>query len=95
MAGGACVTREVHDRGHAWAGAGGMHGWGHVWQGTCMAGACVAGEHAWQGGVRGQGACVAREKAISAGGTHPTGMHSCLENNSKPIFQSKLLQSIY
>ena len=86
---------------HVWPGrcmTGRMHG--RV-LGACMAGdmcgkgACVAGEHAWQGGVRGQGACVAKEKAISAGGTHPTGMHSCLGNNSKPIFQSKLLQSIY
>ena len=39
-------------------------------------GACVAG------GVHGRGACmavgrVARETAIAAGGTHPTGMHYC------------------
>ena len=31
-------------------------------------GACVAGE----------GACMAGERATAAGGTHPTGMHSCL-----------------
>ena len=56
--------------------AGGIHG-----RGTCMAGGhawsgglYVAGEHAWQG------ACVAGETAIAAGGTHPTGMHSCSFN---------------
>ena len=30
------------------------------------------------GGVRGSRACVAGETATAAGGTHPTGMHSCL-----------------
>ena len=30
------------------------------------------GGYAWQGG-----ACVAGEMATEAGGTHPTGMHSC------------------
>ena len=61
--------------------------WGvHTWQGTCMA----KGKHAWQRGcawqgacvaegecMAGGGACVAGETAIAAGGTHPTGMHSC------------------
>ena len=28
-------------------------------------------------GVRGSRACVAGEMATAAGGTHPTGMHSC------------------
>ena len=47
-------------------------GGGHVWQGDVH-----AGGHAWQG------ACVAHLPADtmtygqSAGGTHPTGMHSC------------------
>ena len=68
---GACVPG-----GHAWQGAcmsravhgrgcawqGGMHGGGHVWQGV----------HGWVAG----GVCVAGETA-AAGGTHPTGMHSC------------------
>ena len=35
------------------------------------------GGHAWQGGVRGKGTCVAGERATAADGTHPTGMHSC------------------
>ena len=50
-------------------------------------GACMAGDHAWQGdmhrkeggacmagGMRDRGACV---MATAASGTHPTGMHSC------------------
>ena len=48
-----------------------MHGRG----GACVAGgrrACVAG------GMHGRGACVAGKMAIAAGGTHPTGMHSCI-----------------
>ena len=32
---------------------------------------CMAGGHAWQG------VCVTGETATVAGGTHPTGMHSC------------------
>ena len=41
---------------------GGVHDRGYAWQGVCVAG----------------GACMAGETAIAAGGTHPTGMHSCL-----------------
>ena len=68
--------------GHAWRGAcmaGGMHGEGMHGRGACVVeGACMAGGHAWshmhtppptpQDTV---GQCM--------GGTHPTGMHSCLE----------------
>ena len=36
-------------------------------KGVCMA-----------GGMCGRGACVAGEKGTTANGTHPTGMHSCL-----------------
>ena len=52
-------------------------------QGACVAGgACMAGGHAWQGVCMARGTCVARacvagETATAAGGTHPTGMHSC------------------
>ena len=61
---------------------GGVRGKGRVCgKGVCMAkGAgmagevCMAGAHVWQLG----GACVAGEMATAAGGTHPTGMHSCL-----------------
>ena len=50
--------------------AGGMHGR----RGACVTegGVCVAG------GMHGRVACVAGETATAAGGTHPTGMHSCL-----------------
>ena len=67
---------------------------GHAWQGVCMVGACMpGGMHgrgcAWQRGVHGGGICdrrhswlgvcgVAGEMATAVGGTHPTGMHSCL-----------------
>ena len=58
----------------------------HVWQedicskGACMAGgvhvrACVHG--AWCGACR-AGGVHKGETAIEAGGTHPTGTHSCL-----------------
>ena len=51
-----------------------MHGKGFVWSGVCM-----AGGHAWLG------ACMPRMPPPTlqdmvgqcAGGTHPTGMHSC------------------
>ena len=43
--------------------------WGHVWWG---------GGHAWQGACM-AGGCVAGETAIAAGGTHPTGMHTCYQ----------------
>ena len=72
---------------HAWQGGGGMccrgacmvrrwgvHGRGHVWQGrgVCMVGGmCGRGVHGGGGGMR------AGETATEAGGTHPTGMHSC------------------
>ena len=55
-----------------------------AWQGVYMAGGMCGGGHAWQGStcgrgcVHGTGVCVAGKIAIAAGGTHPTGMHSCL-----------------
>ena len=68
--GGACVAVCV--AGGGLCGRGG-HAWqagGYVWWGACMArGACVAE------GVHGRGVCVAYSQR--AGGTHPTGMHSC------------------
>ena len=51
----------------------GSDGGGHVLQ----RGACIAGGTC----VRGVGACVAGEMATAAHGTHPTGMHSCLQWN--------------
>ena len=80
--GGVCVVKGgmhgeggMHGRGHAWWR--GMHGrgdawWrGHVWWSGSM---CGIGGCVWQRG----GACVAGETATVAGGTHPTGMHSCV-----------------
>ena len=53
--------------------AGGVHGGErHVWQGGMHAGGCL-----WQGVCVAGGACMAGETATAAGGTHPTGMHSC------------------
>ena len=85
--GGSCVVAwHVWQEGHAWQG-------GHAWQ----VGMCIAG------GVHGGGACVAggcMACTISpppadttrygqwAGGTHPTGMHSCFVN----FFPSLLAQ---
>ena len=50
---------------------GGVHGRGHVWQGACMVGACMAG------GVCVVGACMAGAMATAVDSMHPTGMHSC------------------
>ena len=60
---------------------GGVHGKGGVWEGVCGRG------HVWQGGmcgvgVHGRGGMRAGEMATEAGGTHPTGIHSCLVLNS-------------
>ena len=68
------------------------------WGGVRGGGACVVGGHAWQGGVHGRrcvwwggghawqgGACMVGETATAAGGTHPTGMHSCNKNANTNI----------
>ena len=71
---------DMHDMGVGMCGNG--HVWQrHAWQGACL-GVCMAGGHAWQGGMCGggcawQGACVATEMATAADGMHPTGMHYC------------------
>ena len=64
--------------GRVWLLLGGVHG--------CSGGDCVVapGEHAWllQGGIRGccwGGMHEIRRYGQWAGGTHPTGMHSCLD----------------
>ena len=75
-----CVKNSVR--------GGGVHGWGHAWQGAYVVGGMHGRGCAWQGGMRGRGmcgrgdvcgrgACVAGETATAADGTHPTGMHSC------------------
>ena len=50
-------------------GGGSVHGEGAC-MGVCMVGVCV------EGGMH------AGETATEAGGTHPTGMHSCLMSNN-------------
>ena len=62
---GACMAGGVHGRGVCVAGgcaAGGVCIAGGVWWGVCM-----ARGHAWQ-----------EKTVIAVGGTHPTGMHSCI-----------------
>ena len=72
MAGGVCVVG-----GYAWWGVC-MARRGCAWQGACMAGGMHGGVCVWQGaGTHGQGDMHGRG-ATAAGGTHPTGMHSCL-----------------
>ena len=44
---------------------------GHAWQGVCRADG---------GGASMVGGCMAGESVTAAGGTHPTGMHSCLKS---------------
>ena len=66
--------------------ASGMHGGEGVHEGACVVGACivrvrVVGECMGmygRGGMHSRGACMVGETATAAGGTHPTGMHSCL-----------------
>ena len=54
-------------------GSGGVRQGGCAWQGSvhgrgvCGGGVCMARGHAWQ-----------EKTAIAVGGTHPTGMHSCI-----------------
>ena len=90
MAGGHVWQGSCMTVGHVWQGgmhAGGVHGGGHAWQGVLM-----AGGHAW-GACVARGACMAGGACMPhippprtprdtvgqcAGGTHPTGMHSCI-----------------
>ena len=79
----------MHDRAHVWWGRmcrrGCIHGREHAWQwGACMAEGCAwQGACVTEGGMHGSracvlgGTCVAGETATAAGGTQPTGMHSC------------------
>ena len=64
--GGACMAG-----GHVWQR--GMHGRGCAWQGDVHGGGICDRRHSWWGVCGGAG-----EMATAVGGTHPTGMHSCL-----------------
>ena len=57
---------------------------GHAWQGACMAGGMRG-----RGGMHGRGTCVAGELATAAGGTHPSGMHSCSSNKTSQLQKKK------
>ena len=64
----------------AWEGGHCDWGGGTRGRGACMAGDMCGGGggHAWLGGgVHGGGGCVTGETTTAAGGTPPTGMHSC------------------
>ena len=63
-----CVKNSVH-RGSAWSWGGGA--WS--WEGSGLGGVWSGG--VWSGGVPGGDP---PGMATAAGGTHPTGMHSCL-----------------
>ena len=73
----ACVAKDVHGRG---ACVRACVAGGHAWQvHACTVGeACVAGAVHGREGRRGT---CAGEMATEAGGTHPTGMNSCLNKN--------------
>ena len=64
----------MHGRGHVqqWGGGGDMHGWGHVWQGVCVADGAWQGGHAWWGEACVVGVCVAGEVCV-AGDIHGRG----------------------
>ena len=53
--------------------AGGVRG-GGTWQGACVAGGVHGGGRAWQGDDTTR---LRDTVGQCAGGTHPTGMHSC------------------
>ena len=75
MCGMGCAWGVCMAGGHAWCGcmAGGMHGGGMHGRGACVAGDVHGRGCVWQGVMQ------AGEMATEAGGTHPTGMHSCIE----------------
>ena len=64
---------------------------------TCLSVILVTGGgRAWPGGGRvWQGACMVVETATAAGGTHPTGMYSCLMFKIEAAFKqsSSVLQT--
>ena len=88
MAGGVCMVGGMHSRGHAWQGC--MHGRGVHGRRACMAGGMHGGGIHGRGCMHGRGVCMTGGHAWHAcppadttrycqwaGGTRPTGMHSC------------------
>ena len=83
---GACMAGERAWQGrHAWRGVcvvgGACVAGGHVWWGVCMAGGMHGRGHAWQRGMHATHApppqTLRDTVGQCAGGTHPTGIHSC------------------
>ena len=79
---------------------------GGAWSGGCLlpggllpgvtwAGGCALGGGVWSGGVPGPGGAWWRSPgtATAAGGTHPTGMHSCAQDNDFYQQSDKLSQT--
>ena len=66
---GMCKDGGLHGRGGGHAMQGGVHGGGYAWWGACM----VGGMHATH-----TPRTLRDTVDQCAGGTHPTGMHSCL-----------------
>ena len=86
--GGACMVAPGGMCGCSW---GGMHGCSQGGVHGCSRGGGMcgcSGGHAWL--LWGGGACVGYDEIRRydqwAGGTHPTGMHSCLLYNTKNVF---------
>ena len=72
MAKGACIVNGECTWEYVWQ-KGGMHGKGGIHgRGACVTRGMYGRGHAWQEGMH------AGEKVTEAGGTHPTGMHSCI-----------------
>ena len=63
----------MHGRGHAWQGV--------VWQRVHDKRVCVAGGHAWQGGMCGRG-CVWQGGMHGRGACVVGGVHGCILNGS-------------
>ena len=79
---GVCIAGGMCGRRGGMHGREGVHGRGHAWQGSMhdRGWVCMAGGHAWWG-VHGRGVCMVGGPLTCSqcvGGTHPTGMHSCL-----------------
>ena len=74
------VCHSVHRGRHAW---GAVRGGGMRGRGVRMGG----GMHVDKGGGWGGSVCMVGETAIAAGGTRPTGMHSCFQSSFSQFSQ--------
>ena len=53
------------------------------------------GGRGWQGDMRGGGGGAARDTATEAGGTHLTGMHSCITNSALSLIEIKARRLLF